>query len=65
MAQKGFSSNIFALSYWWSYIFHSFISHAFVDFVDSNDYNSAWRKECVAEFQATISADTSIPTVQL
>ena len=63
MAQKVFSSNIFALLYWRSYIF--FIPYAYVKFVDSDDYNNAWRKECVAEFQATISAKTSIPTVQL
>ena len=31
----------------------SFIPYAFVDFVDSDDYNSAWRKERVVEFQAT------------
>ena len=43
----------------------SFILYAFIDFVDSDDYNSAWRKEHVAEFQATILAKTSIPTVQL
>ena len=43
----------------------SFIPYAFVDFVDSKDYNSAQRKERVAEFQATIPAETSIPTVQL
>ena len=43
----------------------SFIPYAFVDFVDSNKYNSAWRKECVVEFQATIPVKTSIPTVQL
>ena len=43
----------------------SFIPYAFVDFVDSDDYNSAWRKEHVVEFQATILAETSIPTVQL
>ena len=43
----------------------SFISYAFVNFVDSNDYNSAWRKEHVAESQATIPAETSISTVQL
>ena len=43
----------------------SFIPYAFVNFVDSDDYNSAQRKECVAEFQGTIPAETSIPTVQL
>ena len=43
----------------------SFIPYAFVDFVDSDDYNSAWRKEHVVEFQATVPAETSIPTVQL
>ena len=43
----------------------SFIPYAFVDFVDSKDYNSAWRKECVVEFQAIVPAETSIPTVQL
>ena len=43
----------------------SFIPYAFVDFVDSDDYNSAWRKEHVVEFQATVPAKTSIPTVQL
>ena len=43
----------------------SFIPYAFVDFVDSNDYNSARRKERVVKFQATIPAKTSIPTVQL
>ena len=43
----------------------SFIPYAFVDFVDSNDYNSAQRKEHVVEFQATDLAETSIPTVQL
>ena len=43
----------------------SFIPYAFVDFVDSDDYNSARRKERVVEFQATIPAETSIPTVQL
>ena len=43
----------------------SFIPYAFVDFVDSNNYNSARRKERVVEFQATIPAETSIPTVQL
>ena len=43
----------------------SFIPYAFVNFVDFDDYNSAWREECVAEFQATIPAKTSIPTVQL
>ena len=42
----------------------SFIPYAFVDFVDSNNYNSAWRKERLAEFQATIPAETSVPTVQ-
>ena len=41
----------------------SSIPYAFVDFVDSNDYNSAQRKECVAEFQATVLVKTSIPTV--
>ena len=43
----------------------SFIPYAFVDFVDSDDYTSAWRKERVVEFQATVPAKTSIPTVQL
>ena len=43
----------------------SFIPYAFVDFVDSNNYNSAPRKEHVVEFQATIPAEMSIPTVQL
>ena len=43
----------------------SFIPYTFVDFIDSNDYNSAQRKERIAEFQATIPAKTSIPTVQL
>ena len=43
----------------------SFISYTFVNFVDSDNYNSAWRKERVVEFQATIPAKTSIPTVQL
>ena len=43
----------------------SFIPYAFVDFVDSDNYNNAWRKERVVEFQATVSAETSIPTVQL
>ena len=43
----------------------SFIPYAFIYFVDSDDYNSVWRKERVAEFQATIPAETSIPTVQL
>ena len=43
----------------------SFIPYTFIDFVDSDDYNSAWRKECVAEFQATTLAETFIPTVQL
>ena len=43
----------------------SFIPYAFVDFVGSNDYNSPWRREHVAEFQATIPAETTIPTVQL
>ena len=42
----------------------SFIPYAFVD-VDSDNYNSAWRKECVVEFQATVPAETSVPTVQL
>ena len=32
----------------------NFIPYAFVDFVDSNDYNSAQRKEHVVEFQATV-----------
>ena len=41
-----------------------FIPYAFVDFVDSDDYNSAWRKERVAEFEATVLAKTSIPTVK-
>ena len=65
MALKVFSSNIVALSYWWSYIFRRFIPYTFVDFIDSDDYNSAQRKEHVVEFQATIPAKTSIPTVQL
>ena len=43
----------------------SFIPYAFVNFVNSNDYNSAWRKENVVEFQTTIPAETSIPTVRL
>ena len=43
----------------------SFIPYTFVNFVDSDDYNSAWRKERVAEFQATIPAKTSIPIVEL
>ena len=43
----------------------SFIPYAFVDFVDSDDYNSAHRTEHVVEFQATIPAETSIPTFQL
>ena len=43
----------------------SFIPYAFVDFIDSDDYNSTRRKEHVAEFQATIPAKTSIPTLQL
>ena len=43
----------------------SFIPYAFVDFIDSDDYNSAWRGECVVEIQATVPAETSIPTVQL
>ena len=38
----------------------SFIPYAFVDFVDSDDYNSARRRERVVEFQATIPAETSI-----
>ena len=43
----------------------SFIPYAFVDFVDSDGHNSARRKECVVEFQATVPAETSIPTIQL
>ena len=43
----------------------SFIPYALVGFVDSDDYNSARRRERVVEFQATIPAKTSIPTVQL
>ena len=66
MAPKVFSSNIVALSIGDPIFFEdSFIPYAFVDFVDSDDYNSAQRKERVVEFQATILARTSIPTVQL
>ena len=43
----------------------SFIPYAFVYFANSDDYNSARRKERVVKFQATVPAKTSIPTVQL
>ena len=43
----------------------SFIPYAFVDFIDSDNYNSVRRKECVMEFPATVPAETSVPTVQL
>ena len=43
----------------------SLLPYTFVNFVDSNNYNSAQQREHVAEFQAAISAEASVSTVQL
>ena len=62
---KSFSSNIFALLYWRSYIFWRFLYPQCLCQLCWLWQLSQCTEKHVAEFQATILAETSIPTVQL